>query len=154
MRILIAFAFLIISCSLNAQSGADTTRFPFTAGTHFTLKVVKTKTGLKISLAKIEKVKKDVDYLNMGILFNATPTPGTIEGVFGKGAGIDGQYKTALMLRNNTKFKIEYKARILYTGRKGWVDTDVYDLLPETGSNELWQNDLSAIEVRNFRIKP
>jgi hypothetical protein len=154
MRFLIALALLICTNILNAQTGADTTSYPFSAGTHFILKVVKTKTGLKTSLVKIEKVKKDVDYLNMGTLFCATPIPGTIEGVFGKGAGIDGQYKTALMLRNNTKFKMEYKARILYTGRKGWVETDVYDLLPQTGSNELWQNDLSAIEMRNFRIKP
>ena len=154
MRILIALVFLICSCSVNAQSGADTTSYPFSAGTHFILKVVKTKTGLKTTLVKIEKVKKDVDYLNMGVLFSATPAPGTIEGVFGKGAGIDGQYKTALMLRNNTKFKIGYKARILYTGRKGWFETDVYDILPETGSNELWQNDLSAIELRNFSLKP
>lgn len=154
MRILIALAFLIVAHSVNAQSGSDTTRYPFSAGTHFILKVVKTNTGLKTSLVKIEKIRKEVDYMNLGPIFSAKPSPGTIEGVFGKGAGQDGQFKSVLMLRNNTKLKIEYKARILYTGRKGWVETDVYDLLPETGSNELWQNDLSGIELRNFRIKP
>jgi hypothetical protein len=145
--------FLIIAKITTAQPLVDTATYAFPIGSHIILQIVEFKKELKYTVLKSETFTDNLDWSNKDSVFEKTPTIGTVEFFFGKGKDQDGPFKTVLLIRNNTKFKLEYKAQISYENYEGFYETSVMDLLPRVYSSELWKANLSAILLHKFKKK-
>jgi hypothetical protein len=153
MRIFTTLLFFTIAKITVAQPGLDTSTYAFPIGSHFILQIIEVQNELKYTVLKLDTMFRDLDYSNQDSLFEKIPTTNTIEFFFGKGNDQDGPFKTVLLIRNNTKFFLEYKALISYEYHEGFYETSVVDLFPGVKSSELWNANLNAIVLHKFKKK-
>jgi len=153
MKTLTFFLFLLIVQNSIGQAIVDTSTYAFPIGTHFILQLVEYKNELKYTVTKSDPYSKSLDYSNSESLFEKTPINGTIECYFGKGIDQKGPFKSVLLVRNNSKSILEYKALISYENRDGFYETSVVDLFPGVKSSELWNDNLSGIVLTKFQKK-
>jgi hypothetical protein len=132
----------------------DTSTYAFVIGTKFTLKLVQTDSKhYKYTVQNFKEIDYSIDYSETDSLFDKTPVPETIECYFATGTDQTGPFKSVLILRNNTKKVINYEALISYAGRDGFEKTSTTPLFPGARGSELWNNNLSAIVIKNLSVQ-
>lgn len=87
-------------------------------------------------------------------LFSENPQENTIElffiGAFYRDGKEDQDYKTLLMLRNNLKVPLDYKADILYYFNDEFENTSIIGAFPGTKVNEIWHHRIDQIALYDF----
>jgi len=155
MKKLLLFA-IFFSCfaTLYSQTRKETTTYAFPIGTKFTLELIQTDSvNYKYHVLEMEPFDHSIDYAKTDSIFSDKPIPGTIECFFAKGIDLEGQFKSVLLLRNNTTEYINYEALIAYDESGNFYETSVYPLLPGVRSSELWNNHLTAVVIHKIRKK-
>ena len=97
-----------------------------------------------------ESINYSVDYSETDSLFSPNPVAGTIEGIFAKGINQEGPFKSVLIIKNNTKHALDYKAEIAYDSSGKFYSTSISGLYPGAKSSELWNDKLTAIMLHDF----
>jgi len=129
----------------------DTTIYAMPIGSKFTLKLIKVSDEkYRYEVVNFEEINYSIDYSKSDTLFDKLPKPETIECYFAKGIDQAGPFKSVLLLRNNSKKIIYYEALISYQGKEGFFNTSVSPLYPSARSSELWNDNLSAIVIKNL----
>jgi len=164
LKALILLFIIICSCgSISATNnnndsisngGNDTTTYAFPIGSKFTLKLIPTNSkNFKYTVKNFQEIDYAIDYSETDSLLEKKPVPETIECFFARGTDQEGPFKSVLIIRNNTKKVIYYEALISYTGQNEFVKTSLTPLFPGVRSSELWNNNLSAIVIKNLTLK-
>jgi len=152
MKQSIAILFFFLSSYLYAQEQKDTATYAFPIGSKFTLELIQMDSiNYKYHVLLIEPIDFSIDYSETDNLFSDQPIPETIECFFAKGKDQDGPFKTVLILRNNSKEYINYKAEIAHDLSGQFYNTSVYPILPGVRSSELWNNHLTAIVIHKIQ---
>lgn len=150
-QILLLLLSILLSSHLYSQVLKDTTTYAFPIGSKFTLELIQIDSiNYKYHVLNMEQIDYSIDYSETDSLFSDKPTPGTIECFFAKGINQDGPFKSVLLLRNNSKVDINYKADIAYDQSGQFYNTSVHPLFPGVRSSELWKADLTAIIIHRM----
>lgn len=153
MKLLLSLFLLLSSCSLFSQVQTDTTSYAFPIGSKFTLELIKVDSvNYKYHVLSSEKISESVDCFSRDNIFNSSPKPGTIDCLFAKEKSNYSPPRSVFILRNNTKIQIKYCALIGYRNVKGLYKTSVYPLLPKINCTEVWNDDLTLIFLKEFKI--
>lgn len=122
-------------------------------GAKFTLKLNKiSDKKYKYEVVDFQEIDYCIDYSKTDTLFSKSPELGTIECYFARGIDQSGPFKSVLILRNNTKEIINYEALISYQGKDEFFNTNVSSLYPNVKASELWNDNLTAIIIKNLTI--
>ena len=62
----------------------------------------------------------------------------------------DSDWKTVLILRNNFKKHINYKADIKYCFNEGFENTSIVGAYPGTNTTEIWSHKIDYITLYDF----
>ena len=151
MKQILPLLLILLSSNLYSQEQKDTTTYTFPIGSKFTLELIQVDSNnYKYHVLNMEQIDYSIDYSETDSLFSVKPIPGTIECFFAKGMDQDGPFKSVLLLRNNSKVFINYKADIAYDQSGQFYNTSVYPLFPGVKSNELWNDNLTAIVIHSI----
>lgn len=151
MKLILLSLLIIFSTQLHSQVQKDTSTYAFPIGSKFTLELIRVDSvNYKYHVLNMEEFKQSIDYDKTDNLFSSKPIPETIECFFAKGVDQSGPFKSVLILRNNSKVYLAYKAEIAYDQKGAFYSTSVSSLLPGVRSSELWNNNLTAIVIHNI----
>ena len=151
MKQILPLLLILLSTHLYSQEQNDTTTYAFPIGSKFTLELIKVDSNnYNYHVLNMEQFNHAIDYSETDSLFSVKPIPGTIECFFAKGKDQNGPFKSVLILRNNSKVYINYKALIAYDQSGQYYNTSVDSLLPGVKSSELWNDNLTAIIIHKI----
>ena len=151
MKQILPLLLILLSSHLYSQEQKDTTTYAFPIGSKFTLELIQVDSNnYKYHVLNMEQIDYSIDYSETDSLFSVKPIPGTIECFFAKGVDQDGPFKSVLILRNNSKIYINYKADIAYDQSGQFYNTSVHPLFPGVRSSELWNDNLTAIVIHKI----
>lgn len=140
--------FLTIVSNVFSQVQKDTVSYAFPIGSRFTLELIPVDSiNYKYHVLNSEKFDLCMRFSNAKNHLSKEPISGTIECIFAKGEEAD---QSILILRNNSKVSIDYKAMISYDYTGRFYETSVYPLLPNVSSIEIWNNKLTNIFINNI----
>jgi hypothetical protein len=105
------------------------------SGKKFTLTLIDTKT-IDQPVEQDDLLKDKVDTNMIKVAF--------VKGKFGDRPAI------LLMLKTGRTGMIKYSAKIKYAGRSKFVNTDVNMIIGNVKTMEMWQNDISEIQLSDF----
>lgn len=124
--------------------------------------------GSKILIELKENIKGIYDYKVLSIealenyysidenknLFDSDPKENTVElffmGAYYNDGSKDSDWKTVLILRNNFKKHINYKADIKYYFKEGFENTSIVGAYPGTNTTEIWSHKIDYITLYDF----
>jgi hypothetical protein len=152
MRTLFIILLAIIVQTGLAQTNKSSVMKEIPVGSHVYLQVDEINNDILVHILAIEKYDKELDPARAASLFEKTPEPGTIELYFGN-VRDGGQFKSVLLIRNNTKYILEYQAKISYPDQREAVESDVKELLPDRIINQSWNDNLKGISLSGFKVK-
>ena len=102
----------------------------------------------------IETIEDMYSFKKREDLFSKNPKENTIEiffmGAFYNEGKEDKDYKTLLMLRNNLKERVNYKADIKYYNAEQFKNTSIVGASPGTNTKEIWPQKIDYITLYNF----
>ena len=151
MKVILLSLLILFSSHLYSQVQKDTATYAFPIGSKFTLELIQVDSNnYKYHVLNMEQIDYSIDYSETDSLFSSNPIPGTIECFFAKGVDQDGPFKSVLILRNNSKVYIDYKAEIAYDQSGSFYTTSVHPLFPGVKSSELWNDKLTAIVIHKI----
>jgi len=147
MKLSILSLVFLLSSFIFSPTEEDSSPHVFPIGSKFVLKLIEKDNGkFDVEVLSESKIKKKVDYSKSESYFSKKPIPGTIECIFAKGE----KFKSVLLIRNNTKFALNYKADISYNNSGKFYSTSVMMLFPGVSSSELWKDNLKGIILHDF----
>ena len=129
--------------------------FTFPLGSKIILEMKPKKNGkYDYRVLSIEKIEGYYSMDNDENLFVENPQENTIE-IFFMGAYYnegkeDNDWKTLLMMRNNLKEPINYKADIKYYYSDEFENTSIVGAFPKANTNEIWAHKIDYITLYGF----
>jgi len=129
--------------------------FTFPLGSKILIELKENKNGeYDYRVLKIEEIHDYYSFEKRENLFEKNPQENTVE-IFFMGAyyneGLnDKDWKTLLMLRNNLKKRINYKADIKYYFQDDFENTSIVGVFPGTNTNEIWSHKIDFITLYDF----
>ena len=128
----------------------DSAPHVFPIGSKFVLKLTEKDNGqYDVKVLSESMINKKIDYSKSERFFSDNPIPGTIECIFAKGVKSK-PFKSVLLIRNNTKIVLNYKADISYNNSGKFYSTSVMALFPGSCGSELWHDNLKGIILHDF----
>lgn len=107
---------------------------------------------------KVLKIENIEDYYSLDEdknLFDAKPKENTVElyfmGAYYNDGSKDSDWKTVLILRNNSKKHINYKADIKYYYSDVFENTSIVGAFPGTNTTEIWAHKIDFITLYDFK---
>jgi hypothetical protein len=162
MKKLIVLIFLMISWISKAQQlpTIPSSGFAFSIGTKFTIKLVPTDSAyFDFSVISFESYRKTVDSWENDDLFEKVGQDSTITCYFCYGTHGETKeekeknMKVLLIMKNYSKFVLEYKSDIQRNEDGEFLPTSNDGLFPNVKSTEIWPYMIFSIGLRDFRIR-
>jgi len=107
---------------------------------------------------KVLKIENIEDYYSLDEdknLFDSDPKENTVElffmGAYYNDGSKDSDWKTVLILRNNSKKHINYKADIKYYYSDVFENTSIVGAFPGTNTTEIWAHKIDFITLYDFK---
>lgn len=157
--ILISSQFVQGQNNLNIPKGVPTDfekSFTFPLGSKILIEIKENTNGsYDYKVFKIENIE---DYYSLDEgknLFDAKPKENTVElyfmGAYYNDGSKDSDWKTVLILRNNSKNHINYKADIKYYYSDVFENTSIVGAFPGTNTTEIWAHKIDFITLYDFK---
>lgn len=130
-------------------------KFTFELGSKILIELKETGKGkYDYKVISIEKIGTFYSFEKNENLFDKNPKENTVElffmGAFYDDGSEDKDSKTLLMLRNNSKKHITYKADIKYYFNDGFENTSIVGAFPGTNTSEIWAHKIDFITLYDF----
>ena len=149
------FLFAFFSLISFAQENKVDSTLAFPIGSKFILSMeTKDNINYTYKVKNFEIYQNIVTYFKTEKLFAEKPEENTIEIIFCYGKPFDNStekdYKTVLLLRNNTKVALSYNALIKLPDKEDFTNTSTLPIVPKARGTEIWPYPIEAIGLINF----
>tara|TARA_R110002012_G_scaffold321359_1_gene548834 strand:- start:227 stop:790 length:564 start_codon:yes stop_codon:yes gene_type:complete len=129
--------------------------FTFPLGSKIILELKKKKNGkYEYSVLSVDKIEGYYSLESDENLFEPKPKENTVEiffmGAFYNEGKEDKDWKTLLMMRNNLKTPINYKADIKFYFKEEFENTSIVGAFPNVKTNEIWAHKIDFITLYDF----
>lgn len=129
--------------------------FSFPLGSKVLLELKEKKNGqYEYSVVSVEKVEGYYSLESDKNLFDENPKENTVEiyfmGAFYNEGKEDKDWKSLLMMRNNLKKPLNYKADIKYYFKENFENTSIVGAFPNAKTNEIWAHKIDFITLYDF----
>ncbi|MFV0390786.1 MAG: hypothetical protein ACK5KP_02705 [Paludibacteraceae bacterium] len=129
--------------------------FTFPLGSKIMLELKEKKNGkYEYRVLSIEKIEGYYSFEANENLFEENPKENTVEiyfmGAFYNEGNEDKDWKSLLMMRNNLKEPINYKADIKYYFKDEFENTSIVGAFPNAKTNEIWAHKIDFITLYDF----
>lgn len=129
--------------------------FTFPLGSKILLELKEKANGkYDYSVISIEKIEGYYSFEADENLFDEKPQVNTVEiyfmGAYYNDGKDDKDWKSLLMMRNNIKNPINYKADIKYYFKDDFENTSIVGAFPNAKTNEIWAHKIDFITLYNF----
>lgn len=129
--------------------------FTFPLGSKVLLELKEKKNGkYEYSVLSIEKIKGYYSLEAGENLFEENPKENTVEiyfmGAYYNKGKEDKDWKSLLMIRNNLKEPISYKADIKYYFKEDFENTSIVGAFPNAKTDEIWAHKIDFITLYDF----
>nr|WP_315032719.1 hypothetical protein [uncultured Chryseobacterium sp.] len=112
------------------------------------------KTQYEYRILSIESIEGFYSFKQDKNILSTSPQKNTIElffmGAYYNEGKEDKDYKSVLILRNNSEIPLSYKADIKYYYSKKFENTSVMSLFPQTKGREIWGHKIDFITLYDF----
>ena len=144
--------------NLNIPKALPTTfgnKFTFELGSKILIELKEVGNGkYDYKVISIEKITDYYSFAKNENLFEKKPKENTVEiffmGAYSNDGSKDKDWNTLLMLRNNSKKHITYKADIKYYFSDTFENTSIVGAFPGTNTNEIWSHKIDFITLYDF----
>jgi len=129
--------------------------FTFPIGSKILLELKEIKNGkYEYRVIYVEKIDGYYAFEENKNLFVESPKENTVEiyfmGAYYNDGKEDKDWKSLLMMRNNMKSPINYKADIKYYFKEDFENTSIVGAFPGAEANEIWAHKIDFITLYNF----
>ncbi|WP_343914904.1 hypothetical protein [Aquimarina litoralis] len=129
--------------------------FTFPLGSKIMLELKERKDGkYEYRVLSVDKIEGYYSFESGENLFELKPNENTVEilfmGAFYNEGKEDKDWKTLLMMRNNLKTPINYKADIKYYFKEEFENTSIVGAFPNVKTNEIWAHKIDFITLYDF----
>lgn len=129
--------------------------FTFPLGSKILLELKETKNGkYDYRIINIERVDGYYSFEADEDLFTENPKENTVEiyfmGAYKNDGKEDKDWKSLLMIRNNLKNPINYKADIKYYFKEDFENTSIVGAFPNAKTQEIWAHKIDFITLYDF----
>ncbi|WP_218031632.1 hypothetical protein, partial [Flavobacterium noncentrifugens] len=161
-KIHLLFALFLLCSNTYSQTDLNIPRkfptengtFTFPLGSKILIEIKETSKGkYDYRVLSVEPIKEYYSLEKEENLFSDDPKQNTIElfmGAYYNEGKDDKDWKTVLVLRNNTKEALNYKADIKYYYSDKFENTSIAGTFPKVKSTEIWANKIDYITLYGF----
>ncbi|MEG0915421.1 MAG: hypothetical protein RSF68_00240 [Myroides sp.] len=155
---MITSAFVQAQTTLNIPKELPTSyenSFTFPLGSKILIELKEnTKGSYDYKVLEIEDIEGYYSLEDNKNIFDTNPKENTVElffmGAYYNDGSKDSDWKTVLILRNNFKKHINYKADIKYYFNEGFENTSIVGAYPGTNTTEIWSHKIDYITLYDF----